>query len=148
MNRQGKDIDIAVLPTLEARLGVQLASALSEQGRQLPNDISERLRFGREQAVAKARAVRLAAPAPAAVLVALSRHGALSLGSSAPWWQRALGVLPLVVLVSGLLLIQQWSVREQVIAAADIDAVLLADVLPPTAYSDPGFGEYLRSAPP
>jgi hypothetical protein len=26
--------------------------------------------------------------------------------------------------------------------------VILADDLPPAAYSDPGFAEYLRSAPP
>jgi len=29
-----------------------------------------------------------------------------------------------------------------------VDAVLLTDQLPPAAYSDPGFGEYLRSPPP
>jgi Protein of unknown function (DUF3619) len=34
-----------------------------------------------------------------------------------------------------------------VLAAAEIDAQLLSDSLPPTAYSDPGFAEYLRSTP-
>jgi len=72
----------------------------------------------------------------------------MALGKGAPWWQRALGVLPLVLLVSGLVLIQQWSAHEQMMAAADIDAVLLADDLPPAAYTDPGFGEYLRTATP
>ena len=55
--------------------------------------------------------------------------------------------LPLLLLLAGLMLIQQWQVRERVRAAADIDSLLLVDALPPTAYSDPGFAEYLRSDP-
>jgi hypothetical protein len=57
-------------------------------------------------------------------------------------------VLPLIVLVAGLLLIQERMAFEQVEAAAEIDAVLLADDLPPEAYTDPGFGEFLKSSPP
>jgi hypothetical protein len=57
-------------------------------------------------------------------------------------------LLPLLVLLIGLVFIDQWNLREQVLAAADIDAVLLADDLPPAAYSDPGFAEYLRSPNP
>ena len=56
-------------------------------------------------------------------------------------------MLPLLVLVAGLVMIDNWAVREQVLAAAEIDAQLLADDLPPAAYSDPGFGEYLRNSP-
>jgi hypothetical protein len=52
------------------------------------------------------------------------------------------------MLVGGLLMIGHWSAREQVVAAADFDTQLLADDLPPSAYSDPGFAEYLRSATP
>jgi hypothetical protein len=55
--------------------------------------------------------------------------------------------LPLLLLVGGLLLIQQWSSRERVLAAAEIDTLLLADTLPPSAYGDPGFAEFLRSPP-
>jgi len=36
---------------------------------------------------------------------------------------------------------------EQVHAAAEVDSQLLADALPPSAYTDPGFAEYLRSTP-
>ncbi len=152
MNSQRTVFDTHAMQTLEARWGASLASVLSERSGQLPHDISERLRFGREQALEEARAARRTAPvlagASAVSVVGTSRNGVLMMGASAPWWQRALGVLPLVVLVSGLVLIQQWSVQEQVMAAADFDAVLLADDLPPAAYSDPGFGEYLRTASP
>jgi hypothetical protein len=147
-------IDASALPALQARLGLRIASALSERSTALPHDVTERLRFAREQALAKARVLpqvataRTARTARTAAPVAWSAGGTMAFGGGAPWWQRALGVLPLVVLVSGLALIQQWSAHEQMMAAADIDAVLLADDLPPAAYSDPGFGEYLRSSTP
>jgi hypothetical protein len=54
-------------------------------------------------------------------------------------------LLPLAVLLAGLLLIDDHYTRAQIEAAAEIDALLAGD-LPPEAYSDPGFAEYLRSA--
>jgi hypothetical protein len=135
---------------LESRLAMHFAGALSARVELLPHDVAERLRFAREQALGKARDVRRLAPAVAAAAVAvvgLSSRGAASLGGFVPWWQRAASVLPLVMLVSGLFMIEHWTAREQAFAAADIDAQLLADDLPPSAYGDPGFAEYLRSAP-
>jgi hypothetical protein len=129
---------------LEARLAAQLASVLMAKTESLPHDLTERLRFAREQALARARESRLALPA-AASLATVSSRGVITLAG--PWWQRAASVAPLVVLVAGLLMIDQWATRERVLAAADVDTLLLADDLPPAAYSDPGFAEYLRSAP-
>ncbi|MDP1648268.1 MAG: DUF3619 family protein [Rubrivivax sp.] len=131
---------------LEARLGLRLAGALTAHAEGLPHDVSERLRYAREQVLARAREARLAAPA-AQVAVGVSAAGGLLLGSFAPWLQRAASVLPLLVLLGGLLVIEQWSTRERVRAAAEIDTLLLADALPPSAYSDPGFAEFLRSDP-
>jgi hypothetical protein len=131
---------------LEARLAARFAGALTARSEDLPHDVIERLRFAREQALARSREVRLATPAGATV-TGVSGQGSATLGRMAPWWQRAASVLPLLVLVAGLFAIEHWSAREQVLAAADIDTQLLADDLPPAAYSDPGFAEYLRSAP-
>jgi hypothetical protein len=131
---------------VEARLGTRLASALSSQT--LSHDVGERLRVAREQALSRARDVRRAAPATAgASVVAVSAGGAAVLGNFVPWWQRAASMLPLVVLVAGLVAIDQFTMREQVMTAADIDAQLLSDDLPPAAYSDPGFAEFLRNGP-
>jgi hypothetical protein len=69
------------------------------------------------------------------------------LAAPAPFWQRAASILPLVLLVLGLFLIQHRAEVEQVTAAAEVDSQLLKDVLPPDAYSDPGFAEYLRRSP-
>lgn len=136
------------LEALQSRLAARLAAGLSERSLALPHDVQERLRVAREQAVARARDVRQARTAAATPTVGVSASGAALLGGEPAWWQRLASVVPLAVLVGGLLLIQQRVVHEQVQAAAEIDAVLLADDLPPDAYSDPGFVEYLKSPQP
>lgn len=143
---------LAALPAndpaaIELRLASRLASALTSSAQTLPHDVSERLRFAREQALARAREQHRVAAAPSTV-VGVSPSGLGVLGGFAPWWQRAASLLPLIVLVAGLVAIDRWSTREQVLAAAEIDSQLLADDLPPDAYSDPGFAEFLRSPPP
>jgi hypothetical protein len=87
------------------------------------------------------------AGAAAVVLAGTQSQGLALLGGFVPWWQRAASMLPLVMLVLGMVAIDHWAVREQVLAAADFDTQLLADDLPPAAYSDPGFAEFLRTAP-
>lgn len=132
---------------LEARMAARLVAGIGEQAASLPHDITERLRVAREQAVAKAREARRLAPAAAPVVVGNAR-GAAVLAGPPPWWQRMASVLPLLVLLVGLVLISQFTAREQMLAAAEIDSVLLADDLPPDAYTDPGFAEFLKSPAP
>ncbi|MFO1272405.1 MAG: DUF3619 family protein [Rubrivivax sp.] len=132
---------------LELRFAARVAAGLNAQAAALPHDIAERLRFGREQALAKAREARRLAAAGAPAVVGAARGAAL-LGAPAPWWQRAASVLPLLLLVVGLFFIRERMAQEQVQAAAEVDAVLLADDLPPSAYSDPGFAEFLKTPEP
>lgn len=130
---------------LEARLAQRIVNDLNAQAEALAPDAKERLRFAREQALSRAQRRR---PAMTGDTVGLARSGAsLVLGSFVPWLQRAASVLPLLLLLGGLVAIQQWTTREQVRAAAEIDTLLLADALPPSAYGDPGFAEFLRSDP-
>ncbi len=136
----------AALSSLEARLGARFAGALTARSQSLPHDITERLRFAREKSLSVARESRAQVSSGTSV-VGVSAHGSATLGGFLPWWQRAASVLPLLVLVAGLVMVDNWAVREQVLAAAEIDAQLLSDDLPPAAYSDPGFGEYLRNSP-
>lgn len=137
---------------LEARLAARLVQGLASGSEDLPHDIRERLRVAREQAVERAAMVRRKAPQSSPVaaggIVGVTEQGVALLGSPTPWWQRAVAVLPLVVLLCGLVLIQQQAEREQVHAAAEVDVQLLADDLPPDAYVDPGFAEFLREPPP
>ena len=126
---------------LEARVALRLAGALSESAQQLPHDISERLRVARERAVERAAVAR-----SASVPVVLAQGGGEAvLGWTPPVWLRLASLMPLAVLLAGLVLIQQYHDHEQIAVAAEIDAALLTDELPPTAYGDPGFAEYLRS---
>jgi len=137
----------AELEVLQARFALGIAARLSEGAQQAPRDIAERLRFAREQALQRGRAARSPALLPTALAVpnggpALVMHGP----RSTPWWLRLASVLPLCALVAGLLLIQESNTRAQISAAAEVDAALLSDDLPPTAYADPGFGEFLKTS--
>jgi len=132
---------------LEARFALRATAHLTAQADALPQDITERLRVAREQAVQRARAARAQATPQAAVSRAgttITWPGVSGDGGSG-WWVKLAALLPLVALVAGLMLIQDWHGSNQVSAAAEIDASLLADDLPPAAYSDPGFVEFLKS---
>ena len=130
---------------LEGRLALRLTALLSQSADDLPHDITERLRFGRERALAAARHQRHQEATVAAVAVSASGRAAVMSGPPSLWLRLA-SALPLVVLVAGLVLIQHHHDLEQITAAAEIDSALLADELPPAAYRDPGFSEFLRSA--
>lgn len=131
---------------LEARFGLRVASALTARGESTGHDISERLRVAREQALERARLSRHAvATASASEVVGVAASGAAILGGQSMWWTRLASAVPLLTLVIGLVLIDQWHDRAQIDAAADVDSALLADDLPPAAYSDPGFVEFLNS---
>ena len=134
----------AVPASTEARLAAHLAGALSMHAQALPHAISERLRFSRTQALARATQLR-AETASGTTLVAQQGVGILML--FAPWGQRVASLLPVVALVFGMMMIDKWAARENMLVAVDIDARLLSDDLPPAAYADPGFGEFLRSPP-
>ena len=136
---------------LESRFALRVAARLSEQAEALPHDTSERLRVAREKALERARAagtaVAVALPVGATAPVrALASAGGVRLGGPpSSWWLRLASALPLVALVGGLLLIQQQHLHQQIAAAAEIDTDLLTDALPPAAYGDAAFVEFLKA---
>jgi len=147
MNKQqhkthfGSELDARV-----TRFGLRVSAGLTEHSQSLSGDVSERLRFAREQALLKAQAARKAQAVTATAKPQVMRSGmALVLGGtggSSRWFKFA-SLVPLLLLVGGLLTIQYGQWHQQVAAAAEIDTALLSDNLPPAAYSDPGFSEYL-----
>jgi hypothetical protein len=78
-------------------------------------------------------------------VVGISASGAALLAGSRGWWVKLASVLPLLALAAGLLLIEHLHQTAQISVAAEIDAELLADDLPPAAYSDAGFVEFLKT---
>lgn len=129
---------------LEARFGVRVASMLGERSESTAPDISERLRFAREQALVRAQAARRQEQlATAPVIVSRGRSAALA--SPLGWWFKLGSAMPLALLVLGLAGIAHVHDRAQIAAVAEVDAALLSDDLPPDAYTDPGFAEYLKT---
>jgi hypothetical protein len=149
MNRSNPLYASDAVAGLEARFGLRVAAALNRRAEMGGHDISERLRFAREQALERARATRRATAQVAgggSTIVGTSTSGAAVLGRHPSWWTGLASAVPLVMLVAGLVLIDEWHDQAQIAAAADVDAALLSDALPPDAYSDPGFVEFLQSA--
>lgn len=135
----------ADMMALEARFGLRVAARLSDRTDALPHDITERLRSAREQALAKARP-RLAAARPA---VAVGTSGAAVLaargGPADSWWWRLSSLAPLALLIAGLVWVHEFHRSEEIVALAEVDAALLTDAVPPSAYADPGFAEFLKT---
>ena len=134
---------------LQTLYAARIAARLTEQADSLSTDLAERLRFARSRALEHARAVRaMRATARPHVAAASAGAGALALvgtpRESSPWWNGLLSLLPLLALLAGLMLIQSENTRRQIAAAVEVDTDLLLDELPPAAYSDPGFVEFLK----
>ena len=125
------------------RYGLRLAARLNDGAESLPHDIAERLRAARVRAVAQRKRTRTAT-APAWVSAGV---GALALGpedEGLGWFTRISSVLPLVALVAGLLALQAGLDDQVANELAEVDAAILADDLPPAAYTDPGFAQFLK----
>ena len=126
-------------------LGTMVALRLTEGAETLPHDISERLRASRVRAVAKRKIVstQVAKASNASV-----SGGEASLQLSGPeggWLNRIASLLPLLALVAGLLSIEALQDDNITLELAEVDAELLTDDLPPAAFTDPGFAQYLRA---
>jgi hypothetical protein len=146
-NRSSSTPDLPHAEALEGHVGLRMASLLSVGSESLPHDITERLRFSRERALNLALAQRRAAAlqTSSAPVVLTNGRSAVLGGGPPSVWLRLASALPLLVLVFGLLFIQQHHDLQQIATAAEIDSALLADTLPPAAYNDPGFSEFLRT---
>jgi hypothetical protein len=143
MNQFNPSSPTAAQDALQARFAHRLVARLNEDTERLPVDVAERLRFAREDALERARRAR----SPAAPGLGVTAAGALLLGGGSGWWVKFASAIPLVALVCGLVLIQQWQTKAQISVAAEVDAALLADDLPPNAYQDAGFVEFLKTPP-
>jgi hypothetical protein len=66
-------------------------------------------------------------------------------GEHLSWWERVAAAAPLLALVLGLVAINVIQNEKRANEIAEIDAALLTDDLPPAAYADPGFTQFLKS---
>lgn len=130
---------------MQDEFGRRLTQRLTLGANQLPHDVSERLRAARVQALAKRQRMSLQF-APSLVP---SAGGSDSLASGEEegfgWGRRVASVLPLLALLAGLVAINMVQNDHRASELAEVDAALLTDTLPPSAYSDPGFLQFLKT---
>ncbi len=170
--RHTTQLNDAQREALQARFALRVTARLNEGSQGLPHDITERLRIAREQAIEAARqaqsrlgvvAAGEVAPVVATAVAGVNTQGAAVLGGwneagqahqtrrgrrlddgPLSWGWRLATALPVLALVAGLWLVHAYHDQEKVEATADIDTAILTDDLPPDAYADPGFEEFLR----
>ena len=119
----------------DINLAYKIRHALDEQLDHLPASTVDRL--------AAARAAAMARRKPDA-RAGFGWHG-IGAWFAGPALSRLAIAVPLLALVIGMGGFYQHEQQQQLAALADIDAAVLADELPLTAYLDPGFNAYLES---
>jgi hypothetical protein len=128
---------------LQDQFGKNVTRRLSQGAADVPHDISERLRVGREQAMARRKK-----PVTASTSQVNSRGGAATLtlggGEHLSLWERFASIIPLIALAIGLIMINAASDDNRANELAEVDSALLVDNLPPSAYADPGFTQFLK----
>jgi Protein of unknown function (DUF3619) len=111
------------------------------------DDVSERLRFARERALGAQRTALLPTSTTPAWQLQAQTNGSLALGGSNfnfDLFGKWSSILPLAALVVGLFAINHLQSDIRAKELADIDSALLTDDLPPSAYADQGFGQFLK----
>ena len=124
------------------QFGRAVAARLSSGTDELSYEVGERLRAARIRALERRKQL---AASSAPVIVGRGGTATLGSGDDGSWWNRIASVLPLVVLVVGLVVIQRLQIEHRASELAEVDAALLTDDLPPAAYADPGFAQFLKT---
>ena len=127
------------------RFARRITARLTEGTGNLPYDISERLRAAREQAIAQRKQpVALLRTAAASAAANSSRTLSWWGSEGGNWWRTVLSAVPVVALVAGLVVLNVSEDEHDMLEVAEVDAALLTDDLPPAAYADPGFAQFLK----
>ncbi|GAA4019634.1 DUF3619 family protein [Actimicrobium antarcticum] len=125
----------------ELNFAYKVRHALNENLDNLPAATTDRLAAARQKALGMKRNstplhVRAAKSALAGQVGGFFQQ-------SSPWLNRAGLVIPLIALVIGLSGMYKFEKQQRISEIADIDAAVLSDELPLSAYLDHGFSAYL-----
>jgi hypothetical protein len=128
--------------TDDINLAYKLRHALNENLDALPASTTERLAAARQLALSRKKAD---APAQANKRTAVRRFFDVDFHFSGVSLGRLGVAIPLLALVVGLGGLYQYDQQQRIAELAELDAAVLADELPLTAYLDHGFNAYLES---
>lgn len=136
------NMHLVLQDNFEDNFGSRIAARLSDPTVSLPNDISERLKAARMQALSKRKVLKLQ------VAAGVSHSGGAAIlhmgGGDRSLWNRIASLVPLFALIAGLLTIAVLQDQKRADEIAAVDVELLIDDLPPAAYTDPGFLHFLN----
>jgi hypothetical protein len=125
--------------TEDLNFAYKVRHALNEKLDNLPASTADRLAAARKTAVARKKA-----HAPVRVFGhALAGHAGNFLSSHFSFVTRVGVAVPLMFLVAGLASIYHFERQQRIAEIAELDAAVLSDELPLTAYLDHGFNAYL-----
>ncbi|MNM48267.1 hypothetical protein D3C81_592470 [compost metagenome] len=127
--------------TDDLNFAYKVRHALNEKLDDLPTSTTDRLAAARKLALSRKKA-----DAPAAVAVrkdVLAGIASHLLVEPLSWLGRMSVIIPLLLLVGGMVGIYQFEQEQHIAELAEIDAAVLSDELPLSAYMDHGFNAYL-----
>jgi hypothetical protein len=130
--------------TDDLNFAYKVRHALNEKLDDLPASTTDRLAQARKAALSRKKAhveVRVAK-------TEMAGAGAAGSMFSQPfsWLGRMSVALPLLLLVGGLVGVYQYEQQERIADLAELDAAVLSDELPLSAYLDHGFNAYLTQS--
>jgi hypothetical protein len=126
--------------TDDINLAYKIRHALNENLDTLPASTTDRLAAARALALSRKKA-----DAPVARHQQKQQRPLFDVRAvfSSQWMARAAVAAPLLAMVIGLAGVYQTEREQRVAELADLDAAVLSDELPLTAYTDHGFNAYL-----
>ncbi len=120
----------------------ELRGVLDEGAARLPYRITHRLEQARLAALARQRTSEV----QLAPLAATGPETTSVDETGSVWWRLVVATLPILLLAAGLFVISVWNDTEQADEIAEIDTAVLTDEVPLSAYTDRGFGVFLKNS--
>ncbi len=127
------------------RFGRRLVAQLEHSNQQLPYNITERLRASRIRAVASRRVPQTQWQTAEELQ---AQNGTLNLkfpSKIQAAFSSLFSLVPLICLAAGLVLLYDFHNDQSALELAEVDSALLVDDLPPLAYADPGFANFMKN---
>lgn len=131
--------------TEDINFAYRVRHALNEKLDDLPASTTDRLAAARKAALARKKA-----DAPARVRVTrtepvIAGGGNGFFANPFGWFTRVSVALPLLLVMGGMVGVYQYEQQQSIVELAEMDAAVLSDELPLSAYLDQGFGAYLET---